>query len=351
MIEEVKDFFGDVKDKVGNGGFIVLILAVVVFFLYNLFKDDSDTGEVYYTPTGVTGYPSLEQNADVVIDTVTQNMEGYYNEMLNVMQENNNNITGNINESTSTLLGALTDSESNIIGNIGDSTNSILGNISDSTDRIMDSNNAIKGSIADSTENILGNIGESTDRITETVDGAKDELTHNMGLGFDSVHLGFETVENYINESMSKVEDLSSKIDNIDTTPRVEYVTKTEYVEVPKTEYITQYVPSVGTGAAIGGTTGATTASKVTSAASKVANATSTAKATSADDTYTYKTKSGLNTSSSIVDALKATGEDSSLANRKKIAEANGISNYTGTYSQNASLLKKLKAGELKKAI
>lgn len=51
----------------------------------------------------------------------------------------------------------------------------------------------------------------------------------------------------------------------------------------------------------------------------------------------------------SIVDALKAVGVDSSKANRTKIAKANGISNYTGTASQNTKLLNLLKQGKLKK--
>lgn len=51
----------------------------------------------------------------------------------------------------------------------------------------------------------------------------------------------------------------------------------------------------------------------------------------------------------SIVDALKAIGVDSSLSNRKKIAKANGISNYTGTASQNTKLLNLLKQEKLKK--
>ena len=51
----------------------------------------------------------------------------------------------------------------------------------------------------------------------------------------------------------------------------------------------------------------------------------------------------------SIVDGLKSIGVDSSKANRKKIAEANGIKNYTGTLSQNETMLKKLKAGTLKR--
>lgn len=51
----------------------------------------------------------------------------------------------------------------------------------------------------------------------------------------------------------------------------------------------------------------------------------------------------------SIVDALKSIGVDSSLNNRKEIANKNGISNYTGTAIQNNKLLKLLKNGELKK--
>ena len=71
-------------------------------------------------------------------------------------------------------------------------------------------------------------------------------------------------------------------------------------------------------------------------------------------DTYKYKTKAGYNTSTSILDAMKvATGNydtKQTEATIKKVAKANGISNYTGTYNQNVSLLSKLKTGKLKKA-
>ena len=51
--------------------------------------------------------------------------------------------------------------------------------------------------------------------------------------------------------------------------------------------------------------------------------------------------------SNSIVDALKSLGIDSSFNNRKKIANKNGITSYTGTASQNAKLLLLLKQGKL----
>ena len=53
--------------------------------------------------------------------------------------------------------------------------------------------------------------------------------------------------------------------------------------------------------------------------------------------------------SKSIVDALKAIGENSSFSYREKIASINGISNYMGTYNQNLKLLNLLKRGELLK--
>ncbi|WP_440894984.1 N-acetylmuramoyl-L-alanine amidase [Amphibacillus sp. Q70] len=45
----------------------------------------------------------------------------------------------------------------------------------------------------------------------------------------------------------------------------------------------------------------------------------------------------------SVVDYLKSIKVDSSYNNRKKLAQANGISNYKGTASQNTQLLKKLR--------
>lgn len=54
--------------------------------------------------------------------------------------------------------------------------------------------------------------------------------------------------------------------------------------------------------------------------------------------------------SGSIVDGLKSIGVDSSFANRKKIAAANGIGNYSGTASQNNILCSLAKQGKLKKA-
>ena len=52
----------------------------------------------------------------------------------------------------------------------------------------------------------------------------------------------------------------------------------------------------------------------------------------------------------SLVDGLRSIGANSSFDYRKVLAIKNGISNYTGTYNQNATLLNLLKQGKLIKA-
>ena len=57
-----------------------------------------------------------------------------------------------------------------------------------------------------------------------------------------------------------------------------------------------------------------------------------------------------LNTQESVVDYLKSIGEDSSYSARRKIAANMGISNYTGSETQNIQMLNTLKTDSNKKA-
>lgn len=66
------------------------------------------------------------------------------------------------------------------------------------------------------------------------------------------------------------------------------------------------------------------------------------------DDKKYYKKYTG--SSNSIVEGLKAVGEkDTSVANRLKIAKANGIRGYRGSVQENTHLLNLLKKGKLLK--
>ena len=61
-------------------------------------------------------------------------------------------------------------------------------------------------------------------------------------------------------------------------------------------------------------------------------------------------TNKGAYTGGSLVDYLNSIGVDSRFKNRAKLAKQNGISNYSGTASQNTQLLNKLRGGGKAKA-
>lgn len=76
-----------------------------------------------------------------------------------------------------------------------------------------------------------------------------------------------------------------------------------------------------------------------------------TTKTTTPTTTTPTTTKTSTPTSSytgtSIVDYLGSTGQDSSFSTRLKLAQENGIANYTGTAQQNTELLSKLRQKEI----
>jgi hypothetical protein len=82
--------------------------------------------------------------------------------------------------------------------------------------------------------------------------------------------------------------------------------------------------------------------------ASSTSSSSSTSSTTTSNTSTSYF-KKYTGSSTSLVDALKAIGENSSYSYRKTIASKNGISNYSGTAAQNSSLLKLLKSGKLLK--
>jgi hypothetical protein len=95
------------------------------------------------------------------------------------------------------------------------------------------------------------------------------------------------------------------------------------------------------------GATSKTTTSGVSTGSSSSSSKSSSSKSTSSKSTSS-KSSTKLPVidnykGSSIVDALKSEGVNSSFANREKLAKEVGIKNYTGTAAQNTKLLNALK--------
>ena len=276
MIEEVKDLMDDVKDKVGDNGFTFIILALVAVGFYLVYRSFSSGSTVEYAPTSVTGYPTVGENADVVMDSVNSNIEGAYNDLSTNMNSRFEYIDGILDE---------------ILTDIDKSTNEIIQNTNQNTESVIQSSN------------------QNTNTIVQTSNQNTNSIIQNSNQNTNSIIQNSNQNKQEVQKAVEEVKQVVSKVDN--------------------TENVTQsYTPPKTT---------VTTPAPTPTQAPKV-------------NYYTYTTKSGLNTDTSIVDALKATGADSSFTHRKAIAQANGISNYTGSYSQNVTLLNKMKSGQLIKA-
>ena len=178
--------------------------------------------------------------------------------------------------------------------------------MADGLDKVIENNNKLQDTTIQSTDTIRNDIGA----VSTKVDNVQNYLTTTVTPKVDTVQKTVSTVNNTVNsvkntvtntaKSVKKVESNTNKIKKAVSTVNPKATAKT----TPKTK-------------------------------SKTNN--NTIKKTN------YK-------GDSIVDGLKSVGVNSSYDNRKKIAQANGIKNYTGTAKQNTELLNKLKKGTLKKA-
>ena len=174
--------------------------------------------------------------------------------------------------------------------------------ISDGLDKVIETNNKLQDTTIQSTDTIRNDISS----VSTKVDNVQNYLTTTVTPKVDTVQKTVSTVNNSVNTVKNTVTNTAKSV------------------------------------------------KKVESNTNKIKKAVSTAKPkATAKTTPKTKTKTIKKTNykgNSIVDGLKSVGVNSSYDNRKKIAQANGIKNYTGTAKQNTELLNKLKKGTLKKA-
>ena len=109
MIEEVQDFVSDVKKSVGNKGFMFIVIGCLAFFVYNLLKDNDS--ESSYTANAYASYPDVDSNADVVIDTLGNEIRNSTNEITGSIESAQSEIMVNDDENTNDILNAINDSD------------------------------------------------------------------------------------------------------------------------------------------------------------------------------------------------------------------------------------------------
>ena len=177
--------------------------------------------------------------------------------------------------------------------------------MSEGLEKVIENNNKLQDTTIQSTDTIRNDIGA----VSTKVDNVQNYLTTTVTPKVDTVQKTVSTVNNTVNTVKNTVTDTAKSVKKVESN--------TNKIK------------------------------KAVSTAKPKATAKTTPKTTTKKNNTIKKTNYKGN---SIVDGLKSVGVNSSYDNRKKIAQANGIKNYTGTAKQNTELLNKLKKGTLKKA-
>lgn len=285
----IKEVIDDFKESVGDNTFMYIAIGVGALFLINFLKSDSGSGSTYVAPTSYASYPDAVTNANVIIDTLQENIE--YSEQ---------NIKDHIDDQ-------ITETNTNI--------NSQFDYLNNYMQEGLAKQEELSNKIYDTTVNGFGEIKDQVVDVNSNI----DNLTGVVNSGFSSVQSAISSVQSSINNVQSSINNVQSSVDNVSSTVNKINTTTTA-------------------------TNNTVSAIKNTVTTNKSAS-TSTNVGSTKNNSKTIKTSY---TGNSIVDGLKAAGVNSSYAYRSQLAKANGITNYTGSASQNTALLNKLKKGTLK---
>lgn len=262
----IQEVIEDVKESVGDKGFYIIVGGGILILIFLLLSNNNEeeNSPNYQVVSSYASYPDSVTNADVIIDTIQNNIDY---------------------------------SESNIKEFMRDNFDVTNDYITDGLEKTVELNNKLQDTTIQSTDTIRNDINT----VSNKVDTVQNTISNTVVPKIDTVQKTATTVKNTVTNTAKSVKKVETN------TNSIKKVVNNKTVK-PKL-------------------TAKTTAKTKSNTIKKT----------------TYK-------GSSIVDGLKSVGVNSSYSNRKKLAEANGIKNYTGSVSQNTALLNKLKRGTLKKA-
>ena len=211
----------------------------------------------------------------------------------------------NANTIIDSLQGSIDASDLDIKEFMSDNFSVAKDYVSDGLEKVIETNNKLQDTTIQSTDTIRNDISN----VSTKVDNVQNYLTTTVTPKVDTVQKTVSNVNNTVNTVKNTVTSTAKSVKKVESNTN--------------------------------------SIKKVVSTAKPKATAKTTPKTTRKKTNTIKKTSYKGN---SIVDGLKSVGVNSSYDNRKKIAQANGIKNYTGTAKQNTELLNKLKKGTLKKA-
>lgn len=176
----IKEVIEDVKDSVGDNGFMWIIVGIGALFVISLLKD-SGTGTTYTAPTSYASYPDAVTNANVIIDSLQNNIE--YSEQ---------NIKEYIDD-------GLTETNANI--------NSQFEYINDYMNEGFAKQEELSNKIYDSTMNGFGEMNQQIVSVGNSVSSSFSSMSSTIG-----------ALQSQLDSVQSDVEKVNSTVNKIDKT-------------------------------------------------------------------------------------------------------------------------------------
>lgn len=181
---EIKEVIDDVKDAVGDKGFLYIILGLGAVFMISFISQsskDSEESTGGAVMTSYSSYPDTVTNANVIIDSL-QNSIDYSEKQIRSDIKDLSDQTGDSFEATNDYINKGFESSKELAEKIG---TDLAGDIHDSTNSIIKNDNKlsneIKGTIAttakktdnlvnERSDQLLHDFNHKTDRITDQID-------------------------------------------------------------------------------------------------------------------------------------------------------------------------------------
>lgn len=199
-MSEIREVIDDVKSKVGDKGFLLIVIGLLAIFLFMLWKQSGDDGSnsTYIVPTGYTSYPDAVTNANVIIDEVNRNTDYDTRLLMDLLegnQESNNEQFGVIGD----LINDNFESTNNYMKDGFENIQNGISGIQSDVDNMQTDITAIKGSTKTNTDllnsikkgtTIAGSVGSSSSssyyektpyKGVSIVDGLKSIGVYNLG--------------------------------------------------------------------------------------------------------------------------------------------------------------------------
>lgn len=183
---EIKEVIEDVKEKVGDKGFLLIIIGIAVLFIIMLFRESSEGGNnsTYIVPTGYTSYPDAVTNANVIIDEVNKNSDYNTESILDAMEDYKTSIDDQFSFTNDYMSEGFENIQSGMSG-----LNTSIGGIQSDMD-------ALQGTVGSINSNVT-NIKDTVGKIQSGV----SNMNNNLG-----------KIESVVTSNQSLLNNLKDKI-------------------------------------------------------------------------------------------------------------------------------------------